>query len=308
MLCTTIRPGGQACLVDIARSDAKSGRCTKRDVDSFLPLEGVTILELPSLDDWKDAIFSNKRRDPPNFDIVSIDLGHMIGNDLYLSTLSLANDILSMATPRVMLVKSQSLASLSRRLIPAQHVLEGHALLDQHDKNVGSKNTKPYILASVGVEEYRRLIPTTVKKGDVVLEVGCHFGRSTHLLNEAAATSQLEGGYCIGVDIGPKIIKNAQSQYPSITFAVADAWKTLDLLKLRKDGVMGYDIVYADIGGLSGAHGTLESLSLLDSLANALEPRCIVIKSLCMKRLASRLRSFRSIWAKKDSTSSDPNQ
>ena len=138
--------------------------------------------------------------------------------------------------------------------------------------------------------------------------MGCHFGRSTHLLNEAAATSQVEGGYCIGVDIGPKIIKNAQSQYPSITFAVADAWKTLDLLKLRKDGVMGYDIVYADIGGLSGAHGTLESLSLLDSLANALEPRCIVIKSLCMKRLASRLRSFRSIWAKKDSTSSDPNQ
>ena len=40
-----------------------------------------------------------------------------------------------------------------------------------------------------------------------------------------------------------------------------------------------YDIVYADIGGLSGAHGLLESLALID----ALEPRAITIKSLCMK-------------------------
>lgn len=323
-LCTAIQPGGNACLADIARSNAKSGRCTQRDVNSFLALEGVTVMELPSLDDWNDVIFSSNAREGSNsnnnnkFDVISIDLGSMIGNDLYLSTLSLANDILSIAPspPRVMIVKSHSLASLSRRLIPAPHILEGHTLLekevadnkeDGRERAAGSKkNKEPYLLASVGVEEYRRLIPTTVEKGDVVLEVGCHFGRSTHLLNEAARGSSLEGvdeddsaGYCVGVDIGPKIIKNAQKQYPSIQFAVGDAWKTLDLLKLRQDGVLGYDVVYADIGGLSGPHGTLEALSLLDSLANALEPRSIVIKSLCMKRLASRLRSFRSVWAKK---------
>ena len=300
-LCATTGPTGKALLVDIVRSDAKSGRSTARNVHSFHTMKGVDIVELSSLDAWKNTLFPNDTATSrsPNFDIVSIDLGHMIGNDLYLSTLSLADDILSMTTPRVVIVKSQSLSSLSRRLIPAQHVLEGHILLETGGLDTLRKNTEPYILASVGVEEYRRLIPFTVKKEDTILEVGCHFGRSTNLLNEAAACAY-------GVDIGPKIIKNAQSQYPDISFAVADAWKTLDLLKLRTDGVLGYDVVYADIGGLSGAHGTLEALSLLDALANSLEPRCIVIKSLCMKRLASQLRPFQSIWAKtKGYTNSD---
>jgi hypothetical protein len=127
------------------------------------------------------------------------------------------------------------------------------------------------------------------------------------LLHEAASSSEGDdynngGGYCIGVDIGPKIIQNAKSQYPSILFAVGDAWRSLQLLKLRREAdggsILGYDVVYADIGGLSGAHGSLEALALLDALANALEPRCIVIKSLCMKRLASQLRPFSEVWAR----------
>ena len=66
-----------------------------------------------------------------------------------------------------------------------------------------------------------------------------------------------------------------------------------------------YDIVYADIGGLSGAHGLLESLALID----ALEPGAIVIKSLCMKRLVPQLIPFstvkkqRSLMTKSESLS-----
>jgi hypothetical protein len=82
---------------------------------------------------------------------------------------------------------------------------------------------------------------------------------------------------------------------------LAIAWNTFDLLKMKtkryrspldSSKTLGYDVVYADIGGLSGAHGLLESLALLDSLSKALEPRCIVIKSLCRKRLASQLIAF----------------
>ena len=76
----------------------------------------------------------------------------------------------------------------------------------------------------------------------------------------------------------------------------------LSLLKLRKsikgEDELGYDVVYADIGGLSGSDGHLESLSLLDSLGHALEPRCIVIKSLCMRQLAGRLKSMADVWGK----------
>ena len=73
----------------------------------------------------------------------------------------------------------------------------------------------------------------------------------------------------------------------------------------HSDQDFGYDVVYADIGGLSGADGHLESLSLLESLGNALEPRCIVIKSLCMRQLASRIKFFPNVWEKYQSTKAE---
>lgn len=158
---------------------------------------------------------------------------------------------------------------------------------------------EPYIIASVGVEEYRRTIPFIVEKQDEVLEVGCHFGRTTYILHEKAK-------FCIGVDIGPKIIKHAKKNYETIPFAVADAWRTLDLLKIKHQLMepsssspvlaWGYDVIYADIGGLSGPDGLLESIAFVNSLSCALEPRCVVIKSLCMNRLASQLQAFSIIW------------
>ena len=94
----------------------------------------------------------------------------------------------------------------------------------------------------------------------------------------------------MGVDIGEKIIAAAKKRHPHVQFEVADAWDTLKLLKLKPPGTsLGYDAVYADIGGLSGAHGLLESLALIDAIGRALEPRIIVIKSMCMKRLATQL-------------------
>mmetsp|Transcript_23545 Transcript_23545/g.65511 ORF Transcript_23545/g.65511 Transcript_23545/m.65511 type:complete len:83 (-) Transcript_23545:19-267(-) len=70
-------------------------------------------------------------------------------------------------------------------------------------------------------------------------------------------------------------------------FAVGDGRKTLQLLRIKqllypeKSQALldGFDVVYANIGGLSGPDGMLESLALLDNLAYALEPRCIAFKS-----------------------------
>ncbi|CAB9521268.1 expressed unknown protein [Seminavis robusta] len=318
-ICQAILPNGQATLVDVVEPDAtvaKSGRCTHRlSSETFAARQeqqqqqDVNIVELERLEDWKQVVFRNN----PIFDIIILDLGHLFGNDLHLATLSMTMDLLSLVaqlettkSQPVILVKSKSLASLARRLVPAQHVMDGHWSLQGADKNGKlQRSHEPYVFCAVGVEEYRRLIPMTVTGGDVVIEVGCHFGRSTSLLNNQAATKD-GTGYCIGVDIGPKIIQHAKAQYPSIQFAVADGRRTLELLKLRKDGELGYDVVYADIGGLSGAHGTLEALTMIESMGYALEPRCIVIKSLCMKRLASRLKSFSDIWAKKKKQQKDP--
>jgi len=63
-----------------------------------------------------------------------------------------------------------------------------------------------------------------------------------------------------------------------------------------------YDAVYVDVGGLSGSEGLLEAISLLSSITNSLEPRCIVIKSLCMRRLASSLVPFSEVRKREKQT------
>ena len=98
--------------------------------------------------------------------------------------------------------------------------------------------------SSGGVVEHCRTTPHVVRSGNAVLEVGCHHGRTTALLCDAAvAPDSLEGGdggsenavseLCVGVDIGPKIMRRAKDTYPHIRFEVGDAFKTLEVLKLQ---------------------------------------------------------------------------
>ena len=300
-LCRTIGSQGTAILVDKKRSVTKNSKT----VDMFLQeqeIHGshsfgtVEFMELDELSEWRDNVFVNH-----SYHVLILSVAHILGNDLYMTTLSMASDMLGCSKPRAIIIKSKALYSLSRRLVHSQRLFDGTTTLP----TTMTRSNEPIFIAGVKVEEYRKTIPFVVRSTDVVLEVGCHFGRTTHLLNEA-------GQYCIGVDIGPKIIAHAKKQYPEILFAVGDAWRTLDLLKLKlrmrmnhSDQDFGYDVVYADIGGLSGADGHLESLSLLESLGNALEPRCIVIKSLCMRQLASRIKFFPNVWEKYQSTKAE---
>ena len=180
----------------------------------------------------------------------------------------------------------------------------------------------PKIIATVGVEQYRQTIARSVQPGDAVLEVGCHLGTTTRQLQRQAAASGA-GGYAIGVDCGSKIVRGAQERYPDLFFAAGNAWKTAELLRIQQQfrlwssrpqpilGVvptsmtqqqpnqrLGFDVVYVDVGGLSGKDGLLEALSLISALMNALEPRCLIIKSLCVTRLSSTLRPFWQIHGK----------
>lgn len=299
-LCRTIGGGGKAVLVDKKRRTKTSGRCEHRTEEMFVD-EGEfapcsSVLHLEEMSEWKNVIPLQDQ----NYSVVILSVGHILGHDLYMTMLSLASEVLNSLDqeqpPKAVIIKSKALFSLSRRLVHAQRLFDGTTVLPDDI----ARSPEPYLVAGVKVEEYRRTIPFCVKDNvDAILEVGCHFGRTTTMLHD-------KGKFCIGVDIGPKIIANAKKQYPHIPFAVGDAWRTLDLLKLRStldvgeddSKELGYDVVYADIGGLSGSDGHLDSLSLLDSLGNALEPRVIIIKSLCMRQLASRLKCFSAIWRK----------
>ena len=102
--------------------------------------------------------------------------------------------------------------------------------------------------------------------------------------------------------MGSKIIAQARKKYPEIFFAVGDAWKTASLLRIQQDYFnsistelshrrkIGFDVVYVDVGGLSGSDGLLEATVLVSSIRHALEPRCIVIKSafLCSFKYAHK--------------------
>jgi len=312
-LCRAIGSNGKAVLVDVKRKEATSGRSIGRDTSLFfghtddnaidtedLFIDQAEYHELEQFDQWRELMLMTNNEDSlRKYDAMILDVGSTIGNDLYLSALSLANEFIAkQPKTRVVIVKSKVLSNFSRRIIHSQRLLDGTVNLPMKDEL--DRLPDPIIIPCVGVRDYRRTIPFIVEQGDDVIEVGCHYGTSTSLLYDAAVMKGGDndsGGFCAGVDIGEKIIQNAKRRYPEMIFEVVDAWNTLDLIKVKRDyyfgtetdSSLGYDVVYADIGGLSGAHGLLESMALIDAIGRALEPRCIVIKSLCMKRLASQL-------------------
>jgi hypothetical protein len=188
---------------------------------------------------------------------------------------------------------------------------------EQHDGSSGEEQLSPSSSSSLSL---------SLSTNFFVLEVGSHFGTSTVLLNDVFDD-------VMGVDVGSKIIKEAQKKYPHVFFRAGDAWKTAGLLRLQQEYYLekeesrrnasyedgsndtpgavseqitssssnrkiGFDAVYVDVGGLSGADGLLDTIALVKSIQYALEPQCIVVKSLCLQRLASRFTPYWK-WQKK---------
>ena len=330
-ICEAVGPGGEATLVDVKRSfpkrdDVKRTTAMRREGDdATFYVDRSKFVEIDSFSCWKSALFFDEsQNDGPltSYDVLVADVSSIHGNDLDLQAVSLVKEFIDLndnmpgqgTKCRVVIVKSGSLSAWARRLVHAQRLFADNihrsvrSRLTQQkqddDVHVGSKCfIPPIVVGTVGVEEYRRTIPYTVKEGDAALEVGCHLGTSTVEIHNAALDQINGNGGCIGVDIGNSIVDGAKARYPDVPFEVADAWHTMQLARLRrllpgseKGGCVGYDVVYVDVGGLSGSDGLLDSLSLINALGMALEPRVVVIKSQCLRRLAGCLIPFSSVW------------
>lgn len=303
-------------LVDFPSNFASSGRSKHQHRNDFGYGSGTDAtykakcVTLQDFSQWRTHLMHEESLS--TCQILLLDVAAMTGNDLALTALTTATEMSYAAhAARVILIKSKALSSLARRLIPVQSAHDGSATLPSNDDGSIERSSQPIILTAVGVQDYRRAIPLVVQPGDVCLEVGCHAGKTTALLHDAAAcnnSNDRDDRCCLGLDISPKIVNLARQTYPHVKFAVGDAWQTLKILKLQQqqlndDGSnvnnMGFDVIFADIGGLSGQHGLLESLALVDALAKGLEPRIICIKSLCLQRLANRrLQTFTRVWEK----------
>ena len=295
--------------------------------------------EIDKFADWRSAFFRSSSSSSSNrYDVLVLDVNAIVGNDLEWTCLDLALEFEQMAAMvaaenrnheadsdgsyhglQYVLVKSLGLNSVASQLTYTAPWL---------DPNKSNHSRLCRIVATVGVHDYRQTIPGVLnllqqshpkaksKKFDgdeetpqssdfFVLEVGCHFGTSTILLNDVFDN-------VMGVDVGSKIIKEAQKKFPDVFFRAGDAWKTAGLLRLQQeyhvergsnDNKIGFDAVYVDVGGLSGADGLLDTIALVKSIQYSLEPQCIVVKSLCLHRLASRFTSYWK-WQKKGKVNS----
>ena len=306
----------------------KSTTAMRREGDEIdFYKDRATFIELKdTFDNWRQELFFHRIQinnnptdthntlEMPFYTALVVDIQAIAGNDLDLTSIALVKDFLALNNNsnnnddddrnpcRVVIIKSRSLAQLSRRMISGPRLING---LDSLPGNTDDDDATTFIVGTVGVQEYRNTIPFVIQKGDAVLEIGCHFGTSTTLFHQAAKMdddNNNQGG-CIGVDIGPSIIQMANQKYPNVPFVVGDAWH-MAALRDMKDSFLTtttksrrtYDVVYVDVGGLSGSDGLLEAISLLSSIQFSLEPRCIIIKSLCIRRLASSLTPFSTVW------------
>ena len=266
------RLAGRIVCVDVPRKASQSRQELFRSDDDVRPLTRAG--------DVTAAL-----RPDENFDCVVLDAAALLGFDLPLDTLALCEALRRrQETPPTVLVRSSALATLAGRLAAGDDLTRIARILHMHDERPSLDETRiyeaqPVIVGARGVREYRACIGTVVRPGDRVLELGCHFGTTTALLADAVGL-----GYALGLDVGPSIIAKAQEEHPGVDFMVGDAWGVGGLARLGP-----WDAVFVDVGGLSGADGTLDALALARSLGAALEPRAVVLKSKCLRRLAKSL-------------------
>ena len=328
-------------------------------------VRSTTSSSATTLDESKESS-SSPQRQPPHpqtYNVLVLDVGAIVGNDLPWTTLTLLRDFVALNDSlggrqcRTVLIKSSQLNHWATRLVHGHHWNHHHPSQARQQQEQSSQQQElPFlssssssmrprsmmVVATVGVQEYRRTMERAVQPGHAILEVGCHLGTTTALLHDkasaAASTTNGQGGYCIGVDVGTSIIANAQQRYPHVYFAVGNAWKTAQLLQIQQDFVrqqqeqqqttmastttpttttntwgettmtttsvgrtgrrrtVGFDVIYVDVGGLSGSDGLLEAIMLVSSLEQALEPQCLVIKSQCLRQLSSRLQPFWKLY------------
>ena len=268
------RLAGHVVAVDVPRKESRSRR---------------ELFESDAADDFRSLVRAGDvtaaLRPDENFDCVVVDAAALLGFDLPLDTLALCEALRRrQETAPTVLVRSSALATLAGRLAAGDDLTRIARVLRMHDERPSLDETRiyeaqPVIVGARGVREYRACIGTVVRPGDRVLELGCHFGTTTALLADAVGL-----GYALGVDVGPSIIAKAQEEHPGVDFMVGDAWGVGGLAALGP-----WDAVFVDVGGLSGADGTLDALALARSLGAALEPRAVVLKSKCLRRLAKSL-------------------
>ena len=230
----------------------------------------------------------------PRPSIICIDFANIHGNDIFIDSIVLIRLLRSVFDSSLVkiIIKSRILSNHSRSYQSCQSFVQKakQQLEEQGSVIRDEKNTEVQVICAVGVIDYRSTIPYIVHKGDCVLEIGCHFGKTTDLLAKAAhCGGDDDSSSVMGIDIGKKCIDRARKLYSqkntNLRFDVMDAWDTGSLLRECPE----LNVIFVDVGGISGYDGEFEALTLVKQLVCVYgkKLRHIVIKSRCLRDQSS---------------------
>lgn len=234
---------------------------------------------------------------------VFLDLPSITGNDLLLDTVSAIRSLHAILQPSLgskklrVVAKSRALVQLQETLFHAAKVLENDSGAEAARLEAMLERGSPVVLATEGVDEYRRAGLRCLRAGDRVIEFGCHSGTTTRIAAEAVGME----GRVMGVDIGRSIIEHANRGEPAnghapTSFQVGDAWDCGAVASMIAELGGRADVVLLDVGGVSGDSGLLEGLALVRQLYSLTRPRALVVKSSCIRQFAGQLQSSQRMF------------
>jgi SAM-dependent methyltransferase len=223
----------------------------------------------------RTSVWSNKIPRGEQFSVIYVDLTVVTGNDLLFDGIALVQQLINtfQSSLRFVVIKSRRLREHACCFRNADSFIKDLDpwIVDKRDKD------RVKVLGAVGVQQYRNAIDKVVHEGYHALEIGAHFGCTTKLLHERVGPT----GSAVGVDIGKKALARASGKFPGVCFMEASAWDTHALVKICAK----FDVIFIDIGGVSGYDGLLEGVALITQLINAYRPslKAIVVKSRAMR-------------------------
>ncbi len=131
------------------------------------------------------------------------------------------------------------------------------------------------------VSEYRKLAKKLLKKNDVVLEVGCGFGKTSYLLSKISRM-------VVGIDVSKDAVQQAkryEKLSSNLKILCVDAFDVGKLLRIEKN----FTAILIDIGGSAKPW---EVLRLFSKLTAVYSPRVVIIKNYPLKRFVERVKNL----------------
>lgn len=223
--------------------------------------------------------------------VVCINYTDAFGNFLLCDSVAMIRLLRSVFDPhlRYIIVKDKGLSRHADSYMAYDLFVQAHERRKSIELN---KFWEPIVICAVGVAEYRMPIPLIVEKGDKILEIGCARGTTVAMASEYIGSKD-EGGLCVGVDMGVVCIENSRkdhlelmSERPHLFFEVCNGWDIPGLKQISED----FNIIFVDVGGISGSDGEFEGISFIRQLTCAFSNknpkqrlRYIVVKSRCLR-------------------------